>query len=111
MSSKNDPSDEEFVRAESIRLNIDGLRDQVCAWLRANGIDPGRIPIDSTLTRSGDQLTFDVYARGADGKLIFSRSGKNELERASETRTITVEPPPAVVAWPGLRTVMPGHPG
>ncbi|WP_200302225.1 hypothetical protein [Streptomyces adelaidensis] len=71
------------------------LRD----WLRANGIDPGDVPVheDITiepLTLGGDRaIRFTAHLRNADGcKYLDEATG----EAAQEERTVplVVEPPP-----------------
>jgi hypothetical protein len=91
-------NDQDFVRSETLKLNVDGLRDQMCAWLRSNGIDPKDIPGDSRMSWTDGQLTTDVFLRNAAGKVQFDPAGKDEIAR--ETRTFAAsEPPPLVARW------------
>lgn len=91
-------SDQNFVRREQLNNNIDGLRDQVCDWLRANGIRPGDIPASARVTWIDGQLTTDVFLLSRDGRVQFDPLRENEV--AIETRTFpATEPPPLVAKW------------
>jgi hypothetical protein len=91
-------NDQEFVRTERIKLNVDGLRDQLCDWLRANGIDPKNVPWDARMSWVDGQLTTDMYLVDENGRKQFDPSDKNQLAR--ETRTFPAsEPPPLVASW------------
>lgn len=77
----------------------DRLRQELQAWLRANGIDPGDVPVheDITiepLTLGGDRaIRHTVYLRNADGaKYLDEATG----DAAQEERIVplVVDPPP-----------------
>lgn len=64
-------------------------RERLCAWLRANGVDPADVPADSTIEETGDTLSLDVVVRDAGGAVIVATN--------SVLRTrITV---PLIVPW------------
>jgi hypothetical protein len=64
-------NDQEFVRTERIKLNVDGLRDQLCDWLRANGIDPKNVPYDARMSWVDGQLTTDMHLLDENGRKQF----------------------------------------
>lgn len=66
----------------------EGFRERICEWLRANGIDPGAIPIDAVATLDGDRLTVETYVPGAGWR-----------PRRVVTHAITVPPPADVANW------------
>jgi hypothetical protein len=37
-------------------------RERICAFLRANGVDPGRVPVDAYASICDGQLTVDILA-------------------------------------------------
>lgn len=78
--------------------NMDELREHVIEWLAANGIDPGRIPVDPHMTIDGDQLTTDQKVQNAAGvdQIV---PGRDEIARETVTYTITDPPPPDVAVW------------
>lgn len=43
------------------------FREQICAWLRANGLDPGDIPIGASVIVSDHWITTMVWQRDAQG--------------------------------------------
>jgi hypothetical protein len=68
-------------------------REELCDWVRANGLDPGRIPADSTVRIEDGQLTVDEVVYGAEGRPKPSFSNPNSVQRT--TRTV-----PLLVPWP-----------
>lgn len=48
-------------------MTTDEERQDLLAWLRANGADPDQIPEFSKATLAGDQLTVEYLVRDADG--------------------------------------------
>lgn len=42
--------------------------DRICAWLRANGVEPARVPLDGSVWYFDRHLTYDEYAY-TDGRL------------------------------------------
>jgi len=79
--------------------NDDKLREQVCDWLRANGIDPKHIPLNTRMSWVDGQLTTDVYLlRG--GCQYLDPATNHEVARTTKTFP-TSQPPPAVAAWLG----------
>jgi len=79
------------------RINS-STNQQVCDWLRANGVDPGRIPADPRASMTDGQLTLLSKVRGPHGGDLVSPDG---LEIMTETITVpvTVPPPPIVEIW------------
>ena len=37
-------------------------RSPICEWLRANRVDPSRVPLTGTITLTGGQITVPQYA-------------------------------------------------
>jgi hypothetical protein len=60
----------------------DELREQVCEWLRSNGIDPKDIPIDARMSWTNGRLTTDVILRNAAGRAQIDPDNKNQVARA-----------------------------
>lgn len=78
--------------------NHDELRGHVLDWLRANEIDPNRIPANPCMTLVGDQLTTDEHVYSETGKIQLA-PGTDEVARTTKTYTITAPPPPDVAEW------------
>lgn len=73
--------------------------DAICAWLKANDITPGDVPLDAKVVIEGGRLTVDVHLRNANGrKYVDPKTG----EVASGTRTVQLKQPP-----PNFRSLMP----
>lgn len=74
------------------------LRVEVGRWLRANGIDPGDLPLDSVMSIADGKITFQRYLRNEHGRIRV-----NTLEHCVMTETVTVplrmEPTPAIAQW------------
>jgi hypothetical protein len=79
------------------------LRESVCDWLRANGIDPANIPVDPHMTLVGDQLTTLAHVLNADGhKMLDPATASTDnptIAVTAQTYTITTPPPDDVAAW------------
>lgn len=82
------------VRQRAAPIAGDGDHEQVCEWLRANGIDPDDVPADAQIDVQGERLTVDVVVRNAEGHTIAAGSGYNGVLRTK--RTV-----PLVVPFPG----------
>lgn len=72
--------------------SIRQLRGPICAWLRANGLDPNRIPTYAMITIGDGKITTDQLPDGPvkvtpDGRVVY------------ETITVPlIEQPPAEIA-------------
>jgi hypothetical protein len=76
----------------------DELRDQLCAWLTANGIDPKNVPTDARMSWVDGRLTTDMHLLDEDGRKHEDPTRKNQLAR--ETKTFPAsQPPPLVATW------------
>jgi hypothetical protein len=71
-------------------------RDNICAWLRANGIDPKSVPEGARPSLIGDQLTIDLYVRNAAGRMMVVGAA---VARTTATVTVAAPPPPDVARW------------
>lgn len=76
----------------------DDFRAEVGRWLRANGVNPGDLPIDSVISIADRMITFRRFIRDADG-----RKRINGLENCLLTEVATVpllvEPTGDVAEW------------
>lgn len=74
------------------------LRERVCDWLRANGIDPTHVAGDARATMVDGQVTLVMKVRGPNGRDVINPEGDGVL---METKTfpVTVAPPPLVEEW------------
>lgn len=79
-------------------MSWDELRNNVCTWLKANGIDPRRIPDNAYISLADDRLTTEEFLFDTDGKVQMVPGG-HESARTTATYTITVPPPADVAEW------------
>lgn len=83
-------------------ITVNGQREELCAWLRANGITPEDVPISAEISiepltlGGGRAIRHTVYLRDADGRKYLDETGD---EAAQEERLVPLvtEPPPH---WP-----------
>jgi hypothetical protein len=86
------------------------LRDEICQWLRDNGIDPALVPADErpdcsfrdgeNAPHGGHTITTRVHIRTMpDSQSVMFRFGANRLEEATITKPMKVAPSTAVQAW------------
>jgi hypothetical protein len=71
------------------------LLDEICAWLRANDIDPDVVPESAVPTITGDQIVCDVYLVNIHGRKYL-----DELTNEPAMGIVAVplkQPPPAVL--------------
>ena len=73
------------------------LRKQICAWLRANDIDPNMVPIDTPTTLGERWLGVDIYPAGPDGNPKLAPDG--EVHRETRRFTLRVPPEGPVLDW------------
>lgn len=75
----------------------DDFRREVCDWLRANGVDPGTVPINPEASVADGQLTLlrKVQRNGRDVV------NHHELSVLTETVTVPVVVPPSpdIAEW------------
>ncbi|MFI0900578.1 hypothetical protein [Streptomyces sp. NPDC020983] len=72
-------------------------REELCTWLRANGIDPNNVPLDADMTIESDAtaqrwIRTEIYAINANGDRFMNAYGTN----AARDRIMTplkAEPP------------------
>lgn len=79
----------------SARLGDEARRELLAAWVRDHGIDPSDVPIDTVLEVKGDQLTIEVFVRGADGRVRLDPSVANKVLRTRRTVPL-VRPMPSL---------------
>lgn len=74
------------------------LREEICAWLRANGVDPADIPMDVRMTLGERWVSTDVFVRGPGGGILLT-AACDDVQL--ETRRFVVNVPPAgrVLEW------------
>jgi hypothetical protein len=79
----------------------DEFRQQLNEWVRANGIDPGDVPVTAHMSRTeDDRLTFKRVVRSElTGTVMLDPNQPNTalIERASVP--MLVEPPKDVATW------------
>lgn len=71
-------------------------RTELCAWLTANGIEPGDVPADADMTidkgPTGRFIRCEVFDRTRDGKLQVDAHGENVATMVINV-PLAVEPP------------------
>lgn len=78
------------------------VRDELCDWLLAVGVDPKRVPKDARATLLPCWIVVDTYRHGPSGKGILlyrDRRGERHPCRQKTVVRRTVEPPPIVARW------------
>lgn len=73
------------------------LMDPICAWLRANRITPGLMPLDAAVTVSGGRIVLPVYVRGEGGIAADPATG-GPMRRWIRVR-LRVDPPDELLEW------------
>lgn len=76
-----------------------GRREELCAWLQANGINPSDVPVHTPITLEplthggGRAIRYTAYLRNADGFKYFD---EDSGDAAQEERIVplVVDPPP-----------------
>jgi hypothetical protein len=76
----------------------ESVRMQVCNWLRANEIDPGRVAADARASLVDGHLTLVMKVRHPDGGDMIAPEGDDVLKE-TKTFPISVPPPPLVETW------------
>lgn len=71
---------------------------QICDWLRANGLNPARIPINPHASMVDGQLTLLQKVRSPHGGDLVSPDGM-EIMTETVTVPVAVPPPPIVEIW------------
>lgn len=93
------------------RINLDdddAARREVCAWLRANGVDPARTPMEPDASVANGQLTIrQKVGRPSEHAdvLVDVRDPADPNRVLTETITVSVvvEPTGVVATWLALR--------
>ena len=60
-------------------------------WLTANGAHPSWVPLDSTITVTGDQLTYESLVHDTEGRVLATEGGTHY---ARQLRTVPLISPP-----------------
>lgn len=76
------------------RSVAEARRDEVCEWLRANGVDPVNVPSGGRFEINGDRLTVEVVVQDAEGDSLAAWDRANGLTLRTK-RTV-----PLVVPFP-----------
>jgi hypothetical protein len=85
----------------STNVNLEddyAAREQVCGWLRANGVDPARTPMYPQASISDGQLTIRQKVRH-NGHDVISIEDPNTIMEETITVPVLVEPSGVVAAW------------
>lgn len=78
---------------------IDLHRVRICAWVKANGIDPNDVPLYAWVRiEGGDQIACPVWRRNAEGKPYLDEE-TGELARGLIVRPLVAEPGETVARW------------
>jgi hypothetical protein len=77
---------------------MESIREQLVAWLDANGVDAKNVPHDALMTYADGQLTTDLYVTGPTGGHVMEPNSSNTVARTSATYPVTT-PPPDVAWW------------
>lgn len=78
----------------------DQFRERVCAWLTANGVDPGNTPVDADPSIADGQLTLRQWVTGPNGHgRVIDPSDPNRLLTKTITVPLLVEPEGDVAEW------------
>lgn len=72
--------------------------DQVCDWLRANGINPVHVAADARASMADGYITLVMKVRGPNGGDVIDPEGTGVLKE-TKTFPVTVPPPPLVETW------------
>lgn len=76
---------------------------EVCDWLRANGVDPNRTPMQPNASMSDGQLTIlrKVGHPGEHGRLVdvIDPADPNRVLTEAITVPVVVQPSPDVAEW------------
>lgn len=74
------------------------VMDDICAWLRANGIEPRTVPEAAVPTIADGLITCDVFLINANGnKYLDEVSGRAAM--GTITVPLVVEPPVVLAEW------------
>jgi len=77
------------------------VRDEICEWLRAIGVDTRRVPRDAQVTILPNWIVIDTFRSGPGGGILLFRDRRGEpqpfLQKTVARRT--VDPPPIVARW------------
>lgn len=78
----------------------DAFRREVCDWFRANGVDPGRLPLNPDAAVADGQLTFRrvVWSDLTDTARIDPRD-PNSMLTVIASVPLVVEPSPDIAEW------------
>lgn len=80
-------------------LANDDFRQQVCAWLTANNIDPDRIPMNCRISTTSDTITYPRTVLGPDGHAQRDPKDPNQVLTETVTAPLLKGPPPEVAEW------------
>ncbi len=75
----------------------------ICAWLEANGIEPGTVPLDARVTFDRRNMTVEMFVRHDDGRLVYDWR-RDSIVRTTVTVPIRRRPPVLASLGPARRT-------
>jgi hypothetical protein len=73
------------------------FRQEICAWLTANGIDPGRTPMNPDATIADGQLTLRQKSRRNGHDVVVN----GDVPTETVTVPLLVQPPSDIADWLG----------
>ncbi|MEV0963273.1 hypothetical protein AB0J25_11905 [Streptomyces sp. NPDC049910] len=76
-----------------------GPRDAVADWLRANGIDPGDVPIEGPIAIKDDSIQYAALLRDEAGH-VYADPATGDAACEQRTAPLTVQPPTNVQVPP-----------
>jgi hypothetical protein len=84
----------------SERLHDDtNFRDAVCAWVRANGIDPADVPPNTRASIVDGQLTITIRVKSAKGHHVIDPGDEEQMLTTTVTVPVKVPPSHDVELW------------
>lgn len=89
-------------------VNVHPIRDSICAWLHANGIRPGDVPVDEVPVIIGRRIYCRIYRRTRTGDFYV---GPGDLHPKDSRISVPmrVAPPPDLDAWLATGSVAPTY--
>lgn len=74
------------------------LMPQICAWLEANGIRPGDVPVDEVPEIRDGQIHVTLFRRDAEGR-HYVEPGAERAAKVRRSFPLQAQPPPALRPW------------
>lgn len=81
----------------------DAFRERIQAWLRANNIDPSRVPVQPYVAVSEGQISIDMFVTNTEGRVQSDPSSPGRPWTKTFAVPLVVEPDAVVKLWIGPR--------